>query len=151
MLPLQRSSLQRRWFPERGMEWPCWFYSQEITHQMEKIGLWSTDANSTRWFAHICLSVRRGGATPKCARTVHHTLMLLPNTVQRPRISCRNSVLCNNQIHISALHLYPSPNKSIPCTGLNTIILLTFLSQKAPANTIQFSSSFWKDQKIHLA
>jgi hypothetical protein len=49
------------------------------------------------------------------------------------------------------LHPYPSLNKSIPCPGLNTITLLTFLSWKAPANTIQFSSSFWKDQKIHLA
>jgi len=32
--------------------------------------------------------------------------------------------------------------KSIPCTGLNTITLLTFLSWKTFANTIQFSSSF---------
>lgn len=144
----------RKVIPSKGNGMTCLFYSLEIIHQKEE-GRLCADANSTGQLTFLCLSPessRCGVATPKCAQNIHHGLvMLLPGVGWWPRISCRNSLLYINQIHSSSLHLSPAPNKSIPGTGLNTITLLTFLSWKAPANTIQFSSSFWKDQKIHLA
>lgn len=142
-------SVWRKW---NGLSW---FYSHQIIRQMEETGLYTRNANSEgnlHYFFLFSKNLDLEFATKKSAKRVHQILlMLLPAIAWRPWISCTNSILYSNQIHISSLHLYPSPNKSILCTGLNTITLLTFLSWKASANTIQFSSSFWKDQKIHLA